>query len=142
MPENTTPSPDPLRTVVAMEAAAFRTGQIARQLVADHPNLPLDGIEPTVATYDDLRGIVVRARLELQLSSAQVAQDWAAALGCEHTVTEHETGYGPSTVAKFETVIDGVTIQGRGATTDVAEYVRRVTQPGTETTARKGGQPA
>lgn len=132
MTENTTQNPNPLRSVVAMESAVFRMGQIARQLVAEHPGLPLDDIEPSVYTYDSSRDIVIRAKLEMQIPTAQGARDWADAIGCEPTVTERETDYGPSTSAKFETVIDGVTVEGRGFTTDMAAYFHSLTKSATD----------
>lgn len=102
-----------------MEAAAFRVGQVARRLLADHPDLSARDIEPTVWTLN--RGTAVTQKLEITPDSIDGVRAWAEALGVEAEVTvSGRTAYAPYKVAKFETEIDGVEVEfsTTGAATD------------------------
>lgn len=65
-----------LAQIEAMEAAAFRTGLMARRLLAEHPDLPVKGIRP---------GFVAGGRAELHITtdSCDDVRAWAERLGLQ-----------------------------------------------------------
>ncbi|MEV0112327.1 hypothetical protein AB0H77_03585 [Streptomyces sp. NPDC050844] len=93
-----------------MEAAAFRVGQVARRLLADHPGLSVRDLEPTVWSLSC--GIAVTQQLEITPDSIDGVRAWAEALGVEVKVAvQGKAAYAPYKVAKFKTEIDGVEVE-------------------------------
>lgn len=85
---------DPLAAIDAMELAAWRVAQTARQLRREHPDLPVREMRPDSIT-------VGKPELEIGAGSLVGAQEWAECLGVElhreirdyaaDTVWEHAT---------------------------------------------------
>jgi len=67
---------NPLGAIEAMEAAAFRTGQAARQMLAEHPDLPVQEIRPGYSTGG-------RAELAIHAGDCDSVRAWAERLGLE-----------------------------------------------------------
>lgn len=100
-----------LAELEAFEAAAFRVGQLARRLRIDHPDLPVDVMQPTVWALASSAGPDVHAELEIHCDSVDGVHAWAAVLGVEATVTIAGSGY-ERAVAKA--VVNGVTVKVSG----------------------------
>ncbi|MEH0657559.1 hypothetical protein QA860_07385 [Streptomyces stelliscabiei] len=101
-----------LAELEAFEAAAFRIGQLARSLRADHPDLPVETMEPTVWSFAGADGPKLHITLELVCGSADGACAWAKALDVEATVTTSTTS--PHKQAAAQAVIGGVTVKISG----------------------------
>ncbi|MCZ7414275.1 hypothetical protein [Streptomyces sp. WMMC897] len=87
---------DPMIAITGMEAAAWRASRLARQLLADHPDLPLqsfatavDGssysggnakVELRCETYDDTRAWAKRLDIDLGTRSFQYRTSQSAAM--------------------------------------------------------------
>ncbi|MEW2636448.1 hypothetical protein AB0903_33630 [Streptomyces sp. NPDC048389] len=69
----------PLATIEALEAAAFRVGQVARRLLAEHPGLPVWEIRPRAIAYS--RHPTNSAQLEISPRDTDAVRAWAEALG-------------------------------------------------------------
>jgi hypothetical protein len=63
-----------LAGIEAMEAAAFRTGLMARRLLADHPDLPVKEIRPGYVTGG-------RAELQINTDDCDGVRAWAERFG-------------------------------------------------------------
>ena len=96
----------------AFEAAAFRIGQLARSLRADHPDLPIETMEPTLWSFAGADSPKLHTSLEVVCSSADDACAWAKALNVEATVTTETTS--PYQRAAAQAVIGGVTVKVSG----------------------------
>lgn len=77
MPEQNT---RPLAAIESLESAAFRVGQVARHLLAEHPDAGLTVKSADVFGYEDNVGA---ATLYLSARSVDTARTVAAALGIE-----------------------------------------------------------
>jgi hypothetical protein len=114
-----TTKPDPLACTTAMEAAVFRVGQVARRLLADHPELPVWDLEPSVWVLN--HGSAVSAKLEISPGTLDGVLAWGTALGVEVSVElVDRTPYAPYRAAKFVTEVDGVQVDvnSTGAASD------------------------
>ena len=100
---------DPLAAVVALEAATFRVGQLARRLLAEHAGADL--VVPDVYAFAHDDGDT-RAELKLSSGSVDGARTLARALGIEP-----ETKMSDISLAYVfervwgETVIDGIKVK-------------------------------
>lgn len=103
---------NPLALIQAMEAAAFRTGLMARRLLAENPDLPVREIRP---------GYVGGGSGELHINAddCEGARAWAERLGLqtESRIRSYDVGNGYENVyescrAKGE--IDGVGVEFLG----------------------------
>ncbi|MGW0599926.1 hypothetical protein ACWD11_22620 [Streptomyces sp. NPDC002776] len=81
---------NPLAAIEAMEAAAFRTGSMARRLLADHPDIPIEKIRPGPVSGGT-------AELHITTGDSDGARLMAERLGLsvEVTISSHtfSTGY-------------------------------------------------
>lgn len=110
----------PLAEVEAIEAAVFRIGQLARRLRTEHPELPIERMEPTAwALATGYRGTDVHAELEIGAGSVDGVHAWATALGTKDIVKT--TDKGPHQAAKAEVVIHGVMVKVSGTRTLVGD---------------------
>lgn len=75
-------TPNPLAAIERMEAAAFRVSRVTRQLLADHPDLPMKDLLPGAVT-------IGRTEIDFSAGSIEGATAWAEALGVELTRTSH-----------------------------------------------------
>lgn len=83
MSQSTDPlAPDPMAPVDAMELAAWRIAQTARQLRREQPDVPVRGFRP-VGVFTG------RPELEIEAGSLGAAQEWAQRLGVEATSEIH-----------------------------------------------------
>ena len=138
MTENT--HRDVLAELEAFEAAAFRTGQLARRLRTEHPDLSATSVEPTVWALASSAGPSIHAELEIQSESVDMARAWAAALGVEATVTISPTS--PYERATAHAVIGGVTVKVAGSrylTGDEYAAWRAAQDQADDDNARAGG---
>lgn len=76
----------PLQTIEALEAAAFRVGQVGRRLLADHPDLPAWNVRPAAFASD--RGTT--AQLEISTYDVDAVRAWAEALGTTVDIKFHD----------------------------------------------------
>jgi hypothetical protein len=67
---------NPLAAVEAMEAAAFRTGHMARRLLAEHPDLSVREIRLGYVSGG-------KAELEIDADTCDAARAWADRLGLD-----------------------------------------------------------
>ncbi|MFJ2719438.1 hypothetical protein [Streptomyces sp. NPDC087437] len=97
-------APDPMAAIDAMELAAFRIGQTARQLRRDHPDLPIYEMRPSSVTNG-------HAELDIHAYDIDAALAWANAISAR---AEHEmSDYAPETIFKRVTAtadVSGVTV--------------------------------
>lgn len=100
---------DFLATIQAFEAGAFRVAHVARQLLADHPDLPVREIRLLAHEAQDPAASDVR--LEISVRCADDARVWADALGTTVTVTFYDHG---STARAFEYHVVRATVGGVG----------------------------
>ncbi|WP_432193778.1 hypothetical protein [Streptomyces sp. bgisy027] len=101
---------DPLANIEAFEAGAFRVAHVARQLLADHPDLPIREIRPQSSAYQDPGRTY--ASLEISAGSTAGVRAWADALRATVKVTFYDHN---STAAAFEShqaqaVVSGVDV--------------------------------
>jgi hypothetical protein len=101
-----------LAAIEGMEAAAFRTGLMARRLLAEHPDLPVQEIRP---------GYVSGGRAELQINAGYCdgVRAWAERFGLqtESKISSYTYGTGSEMVyesCRAEGQIDGADIQFLG----------------------------
>ncbi|WP_147481294.1 hypothetical protein [Streptomyces shenzhenensis] len=78
----------PLATIEAFEAGAFRTGYVARRLLAELPGLPLREISPLATAYADRDATT--AQLELNTGAVEGVRAWGDVLGAEVEVSFHD----------------------------------------------------
>lgn len=72
----------PLAAIEALEAGAFRLGQAVRQILAEHPGLPIRAFHPSVYVHGYLDGpSTVRASVEISAHDVDGVDAWARALG-------------------------------------------------------------
>lgn len=108
-----TTKPDALVEIMVFEAAAFRVGQVARNLLAEHPGLPAKRVEPTAWVLPNpFDGPDVTAVLDIKAGSVDGVRAWATALGVEPTVKISTRA--PWEAARAEAVINGVTVKVMG----------------------------
>lgn len=103
-----------LAEVTAFEAAAFRTAQVARRLLAEHPGLPITDMQFSSFVF---RSAVsgtpdVSATLGIETRSVDGVRAWATALGVEATM--EVSTHTPCERARAEAVIDTVTVEVKG----------------------------
>ncbi|MCX4993799.1 hypothetical protein [Streptomyces longwoodensis] len=113
-----------LRTITVIEAAAFRTGQVVRQILAEHPQLTAStGHAALSATiYSDGEYSANMPRFEVGVDNT-AALVWAEALGGDSEWTTRDHGSFVYESTRFTVVIDGVEIAvcgGRSLTDDEA----------------------
>jgi hypothetical protein len=79
----------PLDTIEAFEAAAFRTSQVARRLLAEHPSLSVREIRlhASAYRYPDSR----LPQLEVRAGGIDGVRAWAEALGTDVDVKVHDS---------------------------------------------------
>ncbi|WP_432156310.1 hypothetical protein [Streptomyces sp. bgisy153] len=107
------PTRDPLAELIAFESAAFRIGQVARRLLAEHPGLPVQTMEPTAWSLASSDGPDVHTELELRFDSVDEVRAWAEALGVEPTAEVSERS--PYERAAVEATVDGVLVKVSGS---------------------------
>ncbi|WP_329311657.1 hypothetical protein [Streptomyces sp. NBC_01262] len=76
----------PLQTIEFLEAAAFRVGQVWRRLRANHPDLPVSNVRPSV--YANERDTT--SRLEISPDDVDAVRAWAEALGTTVDIRFHD----------------------------------------------------
>lgn len=103
---------DPLAAVVALEAATFRVGQLARRLLAEHADAGLAVPDVYVFAHDDGD---TTAELKLSTGSVDGARTVARALGIEPEtkMSDHSLAFVFERVWG-ETVIDGIKVKISG----------------------------
>ncbi|MFJ4322208.1 hypothetical protein ACIP3A_03680 [Streptomyces tricolor] len=108
-----------LTAVVHFESAAFRAGQVARQLHLEHPHLTVQralcsAYGSAASYYDDPS---VSARLEIGADDVDGARAWAAVLDTELHVQIRGGGTFVYEDAHCSAVIDGVSVEVSGSRT-------------------------
>ncbi|MGW4759582.1 hypothetical protein [Streptomyces chartreusis] len=126
----------PLAAVEAMESAAFRLGQLARRILAEHVDAGLSVREAGIYGYED---VSASARLGLRARDLEAARAVAISLGIELAVKTNDTqwsvfehGHGTGEVDGFE-----VNISGMHHFSDEEAAAWRAEQP-----AAEGGDPS
>ncbi len=102
----------PLATIEAFESAAFRVGQVARRLLAEHPDLPVGDMQPFAATHPRPAGDT--AQLEMMLRTVDDVAAWAHALGTTPNVRFHDSPFTATGAFEFHQAaqtIDGVDVR-------------------------------
>ncbi|WP_155054520.1 hypothetical protein [Streptomyces blattellae] len=84
-------APDPMAPVDAMELAAWRIAQTARQLRREHRDLPLQEMRPVGLATD-------KPHLEIHAGSIDAVEQWAKRLGAEPQREIHV--YAPDTISE------------------------------------------
>ncbi|MCH5677862.1 hypothetical protein [Streptomyces gilvus] len=131
----------PLQTIEAFESAAFRTAQVARQLLAEHPDLSVLEIRPRTALSSFIQDSDM-ATLEISTETVDDVRGWAEAFGAEVEITVHDGFSGnprPFAIHKCTTRISGVevkAIDSRELSDEEAAAWRAEQEP----TAAKGGE--
>lgn len=97
-------APDPMAGIEAMELAAWRVGQAARQMLREHPDLPV---------YEMRAGSVSTGKPDLDVSVNTVddVRTWASRTGV--TATSNIRAYGTDFVGEFVSAsadLNGVTV--------------------------------
>jgi hypothetical protein len=119
----------PLSVVEGFEAAAFRLTQVARQLLAEHPGLPINDIRPSVLA--STHGI--SAQLEISVyDEGTGVRAWAEALGAAVTIDVHDVG-------TYAYEHHEATVERGGVTVHVGG-TRRLTDEEFATLRAKGGE--
>ena len=105
---------DPLATIEAFEASAFRAAQVARQLLAEHPDLSVWEVRPRASVSPASRDNDVAA-LEIATDTVDDVRSWAEALGVEVEITVHDRIPGldtrPFTIHKCTARVAGVDVK-------------------------------
>lgn len=106
MSENT--KSNPLAAIEAMEAAAFRTGLMARRLLAEHPDLPVKEIRPGFVSGGN-------AELHINVDYCDGVRAWAERLGMqtESKISSYTVGTG------YENVYEACRAKGQIDGTDL-----------------------
>ncbi|WP_225080487.1 MULTISPECIES: hypothetical protein [unclassified Streptomyces] len=104
-----------LATLDAFEAAASRTVEVARRLINDHPDLPLDTLTPILRmarTIGADGGATHAARMRLQAATTDpdAVRAWARALGAK-AESGIEDGVHALEWAEVRTWVDGVHVE-------------------------------
>ncbi|MDT7847248.1 hypothetical protein [Streptomyces justiciae] len=86
MSENTNRSP--LTTIEAFEAGAFRVAHVSRQLLAEHPSLPVREIRPATIAFQG--PATTHAKLEISTNDVDGVRAWANALGTTVSVAFYD----------------------------------------------------
>lgn len=113
----------PLQTIEALEAAAFRTGQALRQVLAEHPELPIRALHPYVHVSGYLdEEATTRASVEISTHGVDGVHAWAQALGGEPVISIHGDSAHPFEHAELKVTLGGteVRICGTRRLTDAA----------------------
>ncbi|MEU9400599.1 hypothetical protein [Streptomyces sp. NPDC048242] len=103
----------------SFESAAFRVGQVARRLQAEHPELAVGSVTCAAGatSYQHAEDLYVHARLELRAGDLEAARAWADALGADLTLKIRESKPFVSEVGECTAVIDGIDIEVSGRRT-------------------------
>lgn len=131
-----------LATIEAFESAAFRIAQVARQLLAEHPGLPLWDIRPIAS---ERRSGIKTAHLELSLSEVEDLLAWAEALGVTAAVRFYDAKNSAQAFEHHEATqtITGVavvlTATRRPTEDEIALWRERKAAEAAGTTAPEGG---
>lgn len=91
----------PLAAIEAMEAAAFRTGLMARRLLAEHPDLPVKEIRPGFVTGG-------KAELDITVDSCDNVRAWAERFGLHAALRINSY----TVVSGYENVYESCTAKG------------------------------
>ncbi|WP_405994998.1 hypothetical protein [Streptomyces sp. NBC_00986] len=104
----------PIEAVEALESGAFRVGQVMRRLLAEHPDLPIRSIRPSVyvSGYFDEKASVA-ARVDVSSGSVDGVRAWAEALGGEPVIRIIGPDQ-PFEHAELVVDVDGVSVEVAG----------------------------
>jgi hypothetical protein len=111
-----------LDAVTEMESATFRAGQVARRLVAEHPQLTVRTATAGLyasAYHDGDRHC--QPRLELRAENVDAAHAWAEALGAEPETSTKDVGGWVYESAHCTATVDGVQVEVSGSRTLTAD---------------------
>lgn len=102
-----------LDAVVPFESVAFRVGQVARRLQAEHPNLVARQVICSIYSiaFRQETDVSTMARLEVSADGLDGALAWATALGATAHQQIKDNAHGVYETARCEAVIDGVTVE-------------------------------
>lgn len=78
-------------TVQLFEAAAFRVGHVARILQAEHPDLEIKEIRPSVYASAFSDEITATAKIDMRAATTDGVHAWAHVLGVEVDVKFHDS---------------------------------------------------
>jgi hypothetical protein len=113
MPETTSTL---LGAVAQMESNAFRAGQVARRLLAEHPHLTMRnataGLHASVYHDGECNS---QAELTVRVNGTDQVYSWAQALGVEQEAKTQETGGHAYETSVCSATVDGVVVQVGGA---------------------------
>ncbi|MEU3507903.1 hypothetical protein ABZ733_08225 [Streptomyces longwoodensis] len=105
-----------LAAVTEMESAAFRAGQVARRLIAEHPHLTVRtataGMHATVYSDGERSG---QPRLELRTADTAGTHTWADALGAEPESRTKDVGSYVYESVTCTATVDGVLVEVSGS---------------------------
>ncbi|OPF77869.1 hypothetical protein VT50_0220845 [Streptomyces antioxidans] len=96
---NTAAAQSPLEMIAADERALRRTGEVARELVTQHADLPLK--EARLRYGGEIR---------LNVPTAEDVRAWAARLDADITEHTNDPGHGTYQHTDVDTVIDGIRV--------------------------------
>lgn len=128
----------PLATIEAFESLAFRIACVARQLLAEHPDLPLMEMRP--CAFGSSTTVSTSSELDITAYDTDAVRAWATALGTTVDVRFHDAD---SVVARFEyhcakATVDGVRVHV-GSTRQPTEDEVAAWRAKQETAATKEG---
>lgn len=105
----------PLETVAAFESAAFRVGQVARRIIAEHPDLAVqDLFLKTTATGHGYESATVE--ITPDHDGLDGVHRWAEALGAEVVIKFCDYGGRSFDHASVTVEFDGVTVEVHATT--------------------------
>ncbi|WP_340382254.1 hypothetical protein U5640_36210 [Streptomyces sp. SS7] len=132
----------PLEAIEALESATFRMGQALRQVLAEHPGLPIRTFHPSVRV-DGYLDEQARARASVEISARDVngVEAWAKALGGEPEYRTHTVPNRPFLHADLTVTLGGtaVRIYGTRPLTD-AETAALPAEQQADADAEAGGE--
>ncbi|MEU5274201.1 hypothetical protein AB0G77_38130 [Streptomyces hygroscopicus] len=96
---NTTAAQSPLEMIAADERALLRTGELARELLTRHADLPLQKAR-----------LRYGSEIHLTAPTAEDVRAWAARLDADVTEHTNDPGYGPFRHTDVVTVIEGIQV--------------------------------
>ncbi len=107
----------PIEAIEALESGAFRVGQVMRRLLAEHPDLPMRRVRPSVyvASWLDDEPADTAARVEISARTIDGVRAWAKALDGDAEVQTVNPSTSRASMpfehAEFTTRVDGVVLQ-------------------------------
>ncbi|EYT83976.1 hypothetical protein CF54_04185 [Streptomyces sp. Tu 6176] len=126
---------DPLAALVPLEGALFRAGQVARRLIAEHPELTVTRSKwHTYSRADSYAPPSAEVGWQVYTDGLDGARAWAAVLGAELALKTSDAGAFVFETGHCTVEVDGVEIEVDGSRmlTDTEAVAWRAAQAGGE----------